>query len=123
LVLGLVYVMQKIVGKKIGQSMPKLLTERRQFWYGLHTNGSKLSVLLAFAHGLTIIPVDQTYTITGWVLGITLIVLTLLGAFLSIKQNSKPMSLEDDAKWKTIRIIKWILTILVFPLIALHYFY
>jgi len=122
LVIGLVYVIQKVINKKWYQNTTPLFTKRKQFWYNIHVNISKLSVLAAFAHGLTISPVNQKYLFTGWILGLLMIFLTLLGAFLSIKTSSKPMSQEEDLKWRSIRIIKWILTVTIFPLIALHYF-
>jgi uncharacterized BrkB/YihY/UPF0761 family membrane protein len=66
-------------------------------------------------------PIDQTYTITGWVLGIVMVLLMGLGVFLSVKTHSKPMDSQDDLKWRKIRIAKWILTLLVFVALALHY--
>jgi len=81
-----------------------------------------VAVIFGFIHGIIRSPIDQIYTITGWLFGIVMVILTGLGAFLSIKTNSKPMTCEDDAKWRKIRVIKWILTVLVFPALALHYF-
>lgn len=121
LVLSLFYPVYKILnkGKLLGGSNSYGTTKR--VLYQLHVNGSKVAVIFAFIHGLIIPPIDQIYTITGWLLGIVMIILGALGAFLSIKTNSKPMSREDDAKWRKIRLIKWILTVLVFLVLALHY--
>jgi Zn-dependent protease len=90
--------------------------------YQLHVNGAKVAVIFGFIHGIVRSPIDQIYMITGWLFGIVMVILTGLGAFLSIKTKSKPMNREDDVKWRKIRIIKWILTVLVLPALALHYF-
>ena len=100
-------------------SRPQSITKR--VLYQLHINGSKVAVILGFIHGLIIAPLNQTYTITGWLLGIVMVALLVTGAFLSIKTKSKPMNREDDSKWKKMRISKWILTVLVFLTLALHY--
>jgi hypothetical protein len=56
-----------------------------------------------------------------WLFGILMVIQMGLGTFLSIKTKSKPMNREDYVKWRKIRIIKWILTMLVFLALALHY--
>jgi len=50
-----------------------------------------------------------------------MVILLGLGAFLSIKNDSKPMDEERDQKWKTVRIVKWIFTVAVVIFLLLHY--
>ena len=122
LVLGLLYPIYKMLNKKKWQDMSKPQSIIKSVLYQLHINGSKVGVIVGFIHGFIIVPLNQTYTITGWLLGIVMVALLLTGAFLSIKTKSKPMNREDDLKWKKMRISKWILTVLVFLTLALHYF-
>jgi len=80
-----------------------------------------VAVIFGFLHGIIGSPVNLRYAITGWLFGVVMVTQMGLGTFLSIKTKSKPMNREDDVKWRRIRIIKWILTALVFPALALHY--
>jgi len=123
LVLALFHPFYKILNKRKSQDGSNSYSTTKRVLYQLHVNGSKVAVISAFIHGLYtyMSPIDQIYAITGWLLGIVMIILTGLGAFLSIKTNSKPMNREDDVKWRKIRIIKWILTVPVFLVLALHY--
>lgn len=50
-----------------------------------------------------------------------MVILLGLGAFLGIKNDSKPMDEEGDQKWKTVRTVKWIFTIAVVILLLLHF--
>ena len=121
LVLALFYPIYKILNKRKLQDGSNSHSATKRVLYQLHVNGSKVAVISGVIHGLIITTLDQIYTITGWLLGIVMVALLVLGAFLSIKTNSKPMNREDDVKWRKIRIIKWILTVLVFLILALHY--
>jgi len=121
LVLALLYPIYKIVNKKKWEAASAPPSIVKRVLYQLHINGSKVAVIVGFIHGILIAPLNQTYTITGWLLGIVMVALLGTGAFLSIKTKSKPMNREDDLKWKKIRISKWILTVLVFLTLALHY--
>jgi hypothetical protein len=124
LVLVLFYPVYKILNKrklKDGSNSSHHTTTTKRVLYQLHVNGSKVAVIFGFIHGIIRSPINQTYLITGWLLGIVMVILMGLGAFLSIKTHSKLMNREDDVKWRKIRIIKWILTVLVFLALALHY--
>ena len=124
LVLALFYPVYKILNKrklKDGSNSGHHTNTTKRVLYQLHVNGSKVAVIFGFIHGIIRSPIDQTYLITGWLLGIVMVILMGAGAFLSIKNHSKPMNREDDVKWRKIRIIKWILTMLVFLILALHY--
>ena len=124
LVLALFYPVYKILNKRKlvdGSNSGYHTSTTKRVLYQLHVNGSKVAVIFGFIHGIIRSPIDQTYLITGWLLGIVMVILMGMGAFLSIKNHSKPMNREDDVKWRKIRIIKWILTMLVFLILALHY--
>jgi hypothetical protein len=122
LVLGSVFVVLKIVYKRTGNKRYRAFYER---WgsplYRVHVNVSKLAVFAAFIHGFTVKPADQIFSVTGWILGLSLVILLGTGAFLSIKNDSRPMDEEGDRRWRTIRMVKWILTAAVIPLLLLHY--
>ena len=123
LVLALFYPVYKILNKRKlvdGSNSGYHTSTTKRVLYQLHVNGSKVAVIFGFIHGIIRSPIDQTYLITGWLLGIVMVILMGVGAFLSIKNHSKPMNREDDFKWRKVRIIKWILTMLVFLILALH---
>jgi hypothetical protein len=122
LVLALFHPVYKILNKRKMREGSDSYSTTKRVLYQLHVNGAKVAVIFGFIHGIVRSPIDQIYTITGWLFGIVMVILTGLGAFLSIKTKSKPMNREDDVKWRKIRIIKWILTVLVLPALALHYF-
>jgi len=111
-VLGLIFIVVKGLGKRPG-SYSKL--------YILHKAGPGLATILAFVHGLTYVPITQTYVWTGWLLGITLLALMAIGILLGFKSNWIPFEDEMDKKYKPLRITKWLLTVLVIILLAAHY--
>lgn len=122
LILGLPYPIYKIITKKKWQDASKpspSITKR--VLYQSHIIGPIVSVMAGFIHGLIITPWSQAYVTTGWLLGIVMVALGVTGAFLGIQTKFKPMTGDDDARWKKMRIAKWILTVLVFLTLALHY--
>jgi len=121
LVLSVVYPVYKILNKRKLREGSNSYSTTKRVLYQLHVNGSKVAVIFGFIHGIIISQIDQIYTITGWLFGILMVIQMGLGTFLSIKTKSKPMNREDNVKWRKIRIIKWILTMLVFLALALHY--
>lgn len=122
LVAGLVFIVLKIVYKRSHNEKFRLFYERRRtFLYQVHVNVSKLAVFMAFIHGFTLTPIDWTYTVTGWLFGVSMVALLGLGAYLSIKNDAKPMDEEDDRKWRRLRIVKWILTVVAIFSLLLHY--
>ena len=120
-VLGTIFIFTKIQNKKTGDKLESFHNRFKNILYQLHTNGTKIGIIAGFYHGLTIEAKALIYVNTGWILGIIMLVLLLTGAFLSIKQKSKPMTPKDDETYKTIRSIKWIFTILLYPAIGIHY--
>lgn len=123
LVLGVVFVVSKYVNKRTEDKPNSFHNRYKRLLYQLHINGSKIGVIVGFYHGLTIDPKDQIYLLTGWLLGFVMLVLLGTGAYLSIKQNSQPMTVEDDETWRTIRLVKWFFTFLLFPAIGVHYLF
>ena len=122
LILGFVFIVLKIAYKRSQHRKYRAFYERgRPLLYQVHVNASKLAVVSALIHGYIATPMDQTYSITGWSLGASMVILLGLGAFLSIKNDSKPMDEERDQKWKTVRIVKGIFTVAVVVLLLLHY--
>ena len=122
LVLGVVFIFTKIAGKRGGYNPNSFHNRNKNILYQLHVNGSKIGVILAFSHGFINSPKGQTTLLTGCLLGVIMLALLGLGAYLSIKQKSKPMTEQEDDRWKTHRLVKWILTPLLFLAIGIHYF-
>ncbi|MFW9997317.1 MAG: hypothetical protein ACFFD4_35060 [Candidatus Odinarchaeota archaeon] len=121
LVLGMVFIILKVIDKKLAnQSISAFYEGKKLLLYHLHINGTKLATVLAIVHGFTATPVDQSSVLTGWLLGIIMLVLMALGAVISIRNNSKPMDGEKNHEWRTIRIIKWVLTLTGFLVLVLH---
>jgi len=112
IVLGLIFIVVKGLGKRPG-SYSKL--------YILHKAGPGIATILAFYHGLTYVPISQTYVWTGWLLGIILLALMAIGIFLGFKSNWVPFEDEMNKKYRVLRIVKWLLTALVIVAIAIHY--
>ena len=122
IILGSIFVVLKIMYKRSHNRKYRAFYERRRsLLYQVHVNVSKLAVFSAFIHGFIVKPIDQTYAITGWLLGAAMVILLGLGAFLSIKNDSKPMEEEGDRRWITVRVVKWIFTVAVIIFILLHY--
>lgn len=122
LVVGMIYVVVKIITKVINNETFSALYERIKLpLYYLHKAGPVLATILGFIHGFVIVPLNQTYILTGWCLGICMIILSVLGIYLGFKNGWKPLDANQDSEWKKLRAIKWILTFCVFLLLFLHY--
>ncbi|MFX1238550.1 MAG: hypothetical protein ACFFAS_01950 [Promethearchaeota archaeon] len=87
----------------------------------LHKASFALCIILGFIHGLTIVPVNQTYVLTGWLFGLTTIILMVLGVRMGFQNDWKPYNKEQNSQHGKIRLIKWILTILAVALLGMHY--
>ena len=121
-VAGLLFVVLKIAYKRTRSERFRSFYERnRMTLYQVHVNVSKLALLLAFVHGFTLTPLDWIYNVTGWLFGGELILMLGLGAYLSIKNDSKPMDDEGDRRFRTLRMVKWALTLLSVIFLLLHY--
>jgi hypothetical protein len=112
IVLGLIFIVVKALGKR-----PNYYSKL----YILHKAGPGLATVLAFVHGFTYVPISQTYIWTGWFLGLSLLALMFLGIFLGFRSNWIPFDAEKDKKYKTVRMLKWLLTIVVIIALATHY--
>ncbi len=112
-VISLIFLPIKIFRKDLESSRYTIL-------YQVHANAPKLGTILAFVHGLTVALVDPTRLLTGWGLGISLILLLVLGAFVSIKTKAQPLDDQGDTEWKTVRVVKWVLTVAALVLLVLH---
>ncbi len=122
LVIGVPFVFFKSINKNVhNYGYTSFYQKTKRPFYQLHVNATKIGIILAFVHGFTVQPISQTYILTGWLLGIIMIVLLGLGAFLSIKNKSHPMDTGKDLQWKTIRHLKWVLGICVLVSLFLHY--
>ena len=124
LILGLIYVIWKIITKKSQKSdsvMP--ISKVKLILYNIHKSASALATILGFVHGFTVEAINQTYVITGWILGFSMIVMTGQGIFLGFQNGWQPFTEEKDQKFKFTRIIKWFLTLLMIITLVGHFFF
>ncbi len=112
IVLGLIFIVVKGLGKRPG-SYNKL--------YILHKVGPGIATILAFIHGFTYVSISQNYVWTGWLLGLTLLALMSIGIFFGFKSNWVPFGAEENKRFRTLRILKWLLTVLLIIALAAHY--
>jgi hypothetical protein len=112
--IGVVFLPLKLLRRNLENSNYRIL-------YKLHVNAPKLALILAFVHGFTRETISPANVPTGWIIGIALILLAALGVLVSIKNKSEPLNEQGDAEWRTVRIVKWILTVVIVLVVALHY--
>jgi hypothetical protein len=112
-VIGLIFLFVKLLGKRTSGSYSIL--------YNAHKAAPALATILGFYHGITITPWSQNYVLTGWILGFTMVALLVLGAYLGFQSEWVPFDEETDSKFKILRIVKWVLTIVVIVALAAHY--
>ncbi|NHJ01861.1 MAG: hypothetical protein EAX86_06930 [Candidatus Heimdallarchaeota archaeon] len=121
LLIGSIFIILKIIDKKWNnQPCHGFYEKRKVLLYHLHINGCKFALILSLVHGFTSTPVNQSDWITGWILGIIMVILLALGAILSIKNKSKPMDAKKDLEWKVIRFVKWGFTGVGFLFLVVH---
>ncbi len=124
LVMGLLFAILKFLAMNLSNNNIKSLFEnRKSLFYNIHVTGSKFTVILAFIHGFIMTSETQNNSFTGWLLGFNLVILLLIGAILSIKHNSIPMTEDQDRQWRVVRIVKWILTFTVIVFLFLHLYF
>lgn len=111
--LGLFFIILKAIGKRQSGMYSKL--------YILHKAGPGLATILGFYHGLTIAPLSETYVLTGWILGFFLLVLMILGIKLGFSSEWIPFDEDQNKKFKRVRVLKWVLTLLVCAAMGAHY--
>jgi hypothetical protein len=112
-VLGIIFIIMKGLGKQLEGIYEKL--------YILHKAAPAFATILAFVHGLTIIPLNQNYVLTGWFLGFCMLALLILGVFLGFQSGWVPFDDEKNHQFKPLRIIKWILTVIMIIALGAHY--
>jgi uncharacterized membrane protein len=122
LVVGLIFAILKILNKT-KKDKPTFYEKAKVPLYNLHKVGSILATILAFIHGFTFTPIDPKYILSGWILGLSMVVLSILGIYLGFKSNWKPFDEVQNREFKNLRIIKWILTIIIIVFLAVHYIY
>lgn len=111
-VLGLIFIIVKVLGKR-----PNYYNKL----YILHKAGPGLATVLAFVHGLTYVPISQTYVWSGWFLGLSLLALMFIGIFLGFQSNWIPFDDDKNREFRALRVLKWLLTGLVIIALASHY--
>ena len=114
LVIGVIFLPLKLFRKDLESSNYRIL-------YKVHVNAPKLGLILAFVHGLTRETINPANVPTGWTIGISLILLAVLGVLVSFRNKSEPLDEQGDAEWRTVRVVKWILTVVIVLIISLHY--
>jgi hypothetical protein len=90
LVLSLFYPVYKILNKRKLREGSNSYSATKRVLYQLHVNGSKVAVIFGFIHGIIRSPIDQIYTITGWLFGIVMVIQMGLGTFSASKPNLNP---------------------------------
>ncbi len=116
--IGVLFLFLKLFLTKKEEKISKSL---KLIIYNIHKASFILSTILGFIHGLTIIPINQTYVITGWLFGISTIILCVIGIRMGFKNKWTPYTKEERNKNKKVRSIKWILTILTIAFLGMHY--
>lgn len=93
----------------------------KNIMYQLHKAGPAIATILAFIHGFVIEPYNQTFMYTGLVFGLAMILLSGLGIIMGFKNKWIPYTAAEDRKYKKIRMIKWILTVVMIGTLIAHY--
>ena len=96
-------------------------SKKNMILYNLHKALFGLSTILGFIHGLTIMPINLTYIITGWLFGILMILLCGIGIRMGFKNQWKPYTREQKHEYKKIRLLKWGISIMVCAFLGMHY--
>ena len=124
LILGLIFLIWKIITKKTQKSdSTNPNSKAKLILYNIHKSASALATILGFVHGFTVATINQTYVITGWILGFSMIIMTGQGIFLGFQNGWQPFTEEKDQKFKFTRVIKWFLTLLMIVALVGHFFF
>ena len=89
--------------------------------YNVHKPCFALSTILGFIHGLTIVPINQTTIITGWLFGTCMILSCIIGIKMGFDNDWKPYNKEERSEHNKVRLLKWLLTILAIVFLGMHY--
>lgn len=120
--LGLLFLIVKVLSKLfnntvIGDSLNKFKFPT----YILHKM-IVIAAILAVIHAFNVNVENQAAALVGWMTVLIMIPLIALGIMMGFSNDWKPFDEEHDARWKKIRIIKWILTFSMIGLLGLHFF-
>ncbi|NHJ85564.1 MAG: hypothetical protein FK734_08885 [Asgard group archaeon] len=121
ILIGIIFIIWKMI-TKVKKKPSNVYEKSKKIFYNLHKAGPGIALILSFVHGLTIEPINQTYVITGWIFGGLMLLLTGSGIFLGFQSKWTPFNEDQDAHYKIIRIIKWVLTVFLIAALILHYF-
>jgi membrane protease YdiL (CAAX protease family) len=110
LVLALIFVVGKIAGTKKGNQVSYYEKSKRPL-YVLHIVGGALATIFIFTYQGMISPTVMQIVADG-ILGIALLVLLIGGIIFIIKTHFKPMDEAQNQKFKSLRVVMWIFTIL-----------
>ncbi len=122
LVLGIIYIFAKVLSKKGQEGDQKSLYQKVKIpLYNLHKSGTALATILGFVHGAIIEPISRSYAITGWILGLSMILMSILGIYMGFKSDWVPYTKSENKKYKSLRIAKWILTVIMITALLSHY--
>ena len=91
-IIGLIFLPLKIFRKDLENPTYRIL-------YKVHVQAPKLATILALVHGFTMAPINPNQQLSGWVLGISMILMLLMGAFLTIKTKTTPLDDQGDATY------------------------
>ncbi len=89
--------------------------------FNLHNVGFMIATILGFVHGF-VVHEDPSYLVSGWIMGISMLLMSGLGVYLVFQSGWQPFKEEQDKKYKTLRISKWILTLIMLLSLVWHYF-
>jgi len=125
LMLGQIFEVWKVINiqsqKKDGQSSAKLYAKIEKPLYILHLSASVIGILFGIVHGITAESVNLACRISAWILIIISIVMIILGVSLGLKNKMQPFGSEQDAEYKNLRKIKWVLTGIIIIALGTHF--
>ena len=127
LALGLIFLLAKMIFKLTKKEVEGSFYGRiRTLLYNSHKATPVLATIFAFIHGIADMitgPADSMYIITGWILGGSMILMSVMGIVMGFKNKWIPYDNEADKQNLIIRIVKWILTIVMIVFFIGHYLF
>ena len=122
IVAGLIFVIWKIFRKRSRKKpYESIQNNKKLIFYNIHKAGFILATILGFVHFM-IVEVNPIYNLSGWILGISMLVMSGQGIYLGFQSGWQPFTEDQDKKHKYMRISKWILTPIMFLSLVWHFF-
>jgi uncharacterized membrane protein len=122
IVAGLIFVVWKVVRKHSNKKPYETIKRsKKQTWYNIHKAAFALATILGFVHFVAV-EVDPKYLLSGWILGISMVIMFGQGIYLGFRSGWQPFTGAQDQQYKTMRIVKWILTPIMFLSMVWHFF-